>query len=307
MPRTARSPPRAAKKQVINQENDSASSTLDKSPVSVPQRSKRPRAEFSPGNDFSILRDEIKNMLAEWKTEQDAALSKLISEVSDLKLQNIKVQKTFLDIEKAVEFMSSKYEDFSKKIQEFDKEREGLHNYILNLESKIQDLQSNSRLSTLEVRNVPNNDKETTQDLISVVCSIGQVLKADISPSEIRDIYRGPGKPDTNKAIIVDLTSVLKKNQVISSIRLFNRNKPIPEKFNSGHIGRPGQTVPIFIDEHLPYSVKKLFLLCRNFTKQNDYKYCWSNNGRIFIRKNNESRAILIKSEKCLQNLEPQK
>lgn len=301
MPRTARSPPKAAPKKV----SADPEATKNKTPENISQAAKRPRAECSPGNEFLQLKEEIKQMLADWKLEQDSALTKLISEMSDLKAQNFQLQKSFLDVEKSMEFMSSKYEDFSNKMKDISKERDELRSYVLSLESRIQDIQSVSRSSSVEIRNIPNNDKETQQDLISIVCGIGKTLNVDVSPGEIRDIYRGPGKPEKNRALAVEFHSVLKKKHFLAAVREFNRGKPMPEKLNSSHYGRSGQSIPIYIDEHLPYSAKKLFYEARNYAKQHNFKYCWTNDGKIFLRKDNGQKAINIKSAKCLQSLVP--
>lgn len=303
MPRTNRTPPSGGVMR-SNSKSDATGNPTPQSPDNIAQRSKRPRAECSPASDLSQFREEIKNMLAEWKSDQDNVLTKLVSELSDLKAQNVKIQKSYLEIEKSIEFMSSKYEEFFKQIIEFEKERKELKDYILNLETKIQDLQNKSRPSVLEIRNVPKKDDETLQDLINVVCKVGKTVKMDISPTELRDIYRAPGKPDTNSAIIADFTSVITKSQYLSNVRQYNKERAPSEKLTSGQVGLPGKSAPIYVDEHLPNSMKKLFYLVRTFAKQNNYRFCWTTNGRIFLRKEIGSKAINITSEKCLRNLE---
>ncbi|CAG9098310.1 unnamed protein product [Plutella xylostella] len=242
MPRTNRTPPSGGVMR-SNSKSDATGNPTPQSPDNIAQRSKRPRAECSPASDLSQFREEIKNMLAEWKSDQDNVLTKLVSELSDLKAQNVKIQKSYLEIEKSIEFMSSKYEEFFKQIIEFEKERKELKDYILNLETKIQDLQNKSRPSVLEIRNVPKKDDETLQDLINVVCKVGKTVKMDISPTELRDIYRAPGKPDTNSAIIADFTSVITKSQYLSNVRQYNKERAPSEKLTSGQVGLPDSLV----------------------------------------------------------------
>jgi putative hemolysin len=57
----------------------------------------------------------------------------------------------------------------------------------------------------------------------------------------------------------------------------------------------------IYVNEHLTASNKNLFWLARN-TKQLGYKYCWTKGGKIFIRKDEESRVIRVTKTSDIPN-----
>lgn len=119
----------------------------------VSQRHKRPREASE--EKLSEFKDEIKNMLEEWKCSQNSLLNKLVSELAEIKRQNTQIKKSNEDIEKALDFMNAHYEDLNKKIAVLEKERKDNQIYIAELESKVEDLHRNSKASVIEIRNVP--------------------------------------------------------------------------------------------------------------------------------------------------------
>jgi len=49
---------------------------------------------------------------------------------------------------------------------------------------------------------------------------------------------------------------------------------------------------------------KQLFYLANDKRKRFGWKYIWTNNGRIHLRQNNDSKAIIIRHEKDLEQIE---
>lgn len=164
------------------------------------------------------------------------------------------------------------------------------------------DIQCLSRPASVEIKNIPSNEKETHTDLMNVVQNIGKAAKFNIQQSEVRDVYRIPGK-QTPKSIFVEFNSVHTKQELLTSIRSFNKDKKIPEKLNTTHISISGTSEPVYVGEYLPPSVRKLFFLARQFAKEHKYRFCWITNGRILLRKEIGDKHIQIISEETLSNL----
>lgn len=179
--------------------NSSKNRELEGDRYNVKNRPKRARvnSSSSPKNDLADFKDDIMHMLTTWKSEQDNKLSKLAADMSELKRQNSNIQKSNSEIEKSIEFMSLKYEEFNKHLENLEKERSENRKCILDLEKKLQDLQGFSRSSAIEIRNVPMAENESYENLTSLVCDLGKLVKAGINPADIRDLYRLPSKPGT--------------------------------------------------------------------------------------------------------------
>ncbi|KAI8440616.1 hypothetical protein MSG28_001835 [Choristoneura fumiferana] len=272
-------------------------------------------AASSSTNELSKFRDDIKKMLHSWKNEQEnnfkhilseqnVHMSKLTADLAELKTQNSAIHKTNQEIEKCLAFVNQQYEDMKLQIVILQKEKREYLNTIQDLEKKITDIQQSSRSAAIEIRNVPANERETTTDLAQIVSSIGNILS--VSTSGVRDIYRIPGKPGTNKPIVAEFNSVETKNKVVAAAKTYNRAHHGEERLNTTNIGFQNKPQPIYISEHLPSSVKKIFYLAREFAKVNKYQFCWSANGKVFLRKEQGAKHIVVKSANFLSELQNQ-
>lgn len=253
--------------------------------------------------EFSEFKKEIKNMISTFMSSNEAERSRLQKDVADIKTNIKEISTTNSEIEKSIDFISNRFDDIARKVETLEQASTINRQQIQVLEDKLENLQRNSSKATVEIRNVPAKDKETNDDLIPIIIKTGKALQMDIQPSEIRDAFRIPGKSDSNKTIIAEFSTVPRKIKFLQAARDFNGKRTKDEKLNSGHLGLEGKKSPIFISEHLTSLSKKLFYLAREFSKINDYKYCWTSNGRVFIRKEDKSKQIIIKSEKCLLDL----
>lgn len=282
---------------------------VNTAPRTKPLRPKSPPNKLT--SDFEEFKIEIRNLLKEQQeyltktaTEQSTQLKLLISEIAELKSQNNSLQKSFTEIDKAVSFINKQYEDISKQIELLEKEKRSYRDSIQYLETKLQDLQQLSRSSTIEIRNVPNTEKESTADLTTIIGKLGTTINMPVDKTLVRDIYRLPGKPGTVRPIVVEFTNVETKNQMISSVRKFNKDHPNEDRLSTVSIGLTGDRRPIYVAECLPASTRKLFFMAREFSKRMEYKFCWTANGNIFIRKEEGAKHHLIKSEQSLTDLQ---
>lgn len=263
------------------------------------------------------LKDEITKMFKNFKTELDAKLNdicdkqnllitKLSTDICELKIQTTKIQTSNDEIVQSMSFINNQYEELKMGLENLHKERAEQRKCIENIEKKVQDLQLKSRSSCIEIRNITPSEKETSSDLINTVCTIGKVVGTTVTPTDFRDIYRIPGKPGLTRPIVAEFQSVQMKHKTLSAVRDFNNSrKAVVDKLNTELIGIPGKKQAVYIADHLPASLKKLFFQSREFAKQHGYQFCWTSNGNIFIRKAHGEKQIIISSEQSLMDLKP--
>jgi hypothetical protein len=170
------------------------------------------------------------------------------------------------------------------------------------LETQIQDIHLQTRSATIEIRNVPYFENEKFESLLSVLTSICKKMNLTLAPGDIRDIYRLPGKPGTTRPVVAEFTCVNTRNDLMSRVRRYNKEKPTLEKLNTQTIGISGTKQPIYIDEHLAPSQRKLMFETRQFAKKHNYS-CWHSHGRILLRLNTTDKPIIIRSQECLSDL----
>ena len=313
-----RSPPKTPQSR---SESDITTALLQNDYVNT-NRSKRPREANSPQSETRLTSKSLQEELAAWKTEQNdnmskflveqtSIMSKLASDISDIKTQNAQIQSSNAEIRKSniemiqsIEFMNRRFEDMKKEVEDLRRERQEQHHYIQRLEQKNSDLQRMSRGSGLELRNIPLENTENIDSLTKTVCNIGELVGLCIVESDFRDIYRLPGKPsasNTSRPIIAEFNTVKTKQALMSAIRSYNKGKGKENKLNTKLLGMPGERKPVYVEEQISAGTKKLFYQAREFAKQNSYKFCWTSNGNIFLRKTEGDKQILINSERCLQ------
>ncbi|KAJ8714230.1 hypothetical protein PYW08_007850 [Mythimna loreyi] len=254
-------------------------------------------------------------LLNSWKSELDAKFSdmwskqnsliaKLSTEILELKTQTSKINESNNEIVTSTAFINKQYEEIGSALDWLQKERLEQRKCLEKLERKVQDLQLKSRSSSIEVRNVPLKNNENSEDLTKTVTKIGEVVGISISAADLRDIYRLPGKDGSTRPIIVEFQTVQMKSNTLSAVREFNnKKKTVEEKLNTESINIQGKRQPVYVADYLPVSSKRLFHAAREFAKQEKFKYCWTSNGNIFLRKEHGDKQILISSDQCLLDL----
>lgn len=168
---------------------------------------------------------------------------------------------------------------------------------IQKLEERIEYLERNLNSPAIEIRNLPKKDKETTDDLKNILQATCKALNIELQAFEPKEIYRTENKTNDGP-IIVRFSSSITKNQVLSEVKKYNKRNP-GKKFNASLIGATNQ-MPVYISELLNQKTKKLFFISRKFAKENGIKYCWTANGKIFMRKTDGTRYVTIKMEEDL-------
>lgn len=238
--------------------------------------------------------DELKDL----KTEMRELFSSLSSSVSD-RFNEIKQQNT--ELKSSIQFISDQYDSLLAKLQSMEDERTKDKRAITLLEEKVETLERKMRATGIEIRNVPkissNSKPETKLEMCSLVKSLGQAVNVKLEESDIRDIYRINSSKDSTKPLIVELNSVIRKETLLSAIKIFNKNKNRNEKLNSTHLNIAGLATPIYVSETLTYKTQKLFFLAREFSRLNGYAYCWTSKGIVHLRKSEGHQLVRINTE----------
>lgn len=239
------------------------------------------------------LKEEFAQLLSNYKTDQDEKFTAVLKLMSEIKEQN-------LEIRKSMEYMSNKYDDLLSKVSSLEEERKHNLKYIATLESKIENIERYSRSSSLIIKNVYGKEIETKSDLIDIIMKTVRTLNIPMNEADVRDIYRISAKSEI-KPILVDFTSVLQRDNLIQAVKRYNQvNKN--NRLSTFSLNMKGESKPIFFNEYLSTKAQKLFYEAREFAKINDYAFCWSQKGRIFIRRRQGEKAIRIEREEDLKS-----
>lgn len=165
-------------------------------------------------------------------------------------------------------------------------------------------MQMGSRRANFDIKNVPRKNNETKEDLIDMVMCLSHSIDCKITKSDIKDIYRVRGKNSekTNTPIIIETSSTLLKTDILKMAKSFNIKHKI--KLSVKHLGiKTHEDTPVFITEHLTIKGSRLHFLSRDLAKSKAYRFCWTAYGRVYVRKDEHSPIITIRSEEQVHHL----
>lgn len=260
--------------------------------VEVPlNRGKRRREENEDSNS------DIKCFISSLMAEQQKEIKKIGIVLTE-------VRETNKNIENSIAFLTAQNEEFKNKIEKLEKQAERDKEYILNLENKIEDLQISSRKSNFEIKNVPKGMGETKEELVDMVLQLSNTVNCKIEKNDIKDIYRirNKKKEVRNTPIIVETSSTILKTEFLQ--RCKNYNIKHKTKLTAKHVGnRTNPDTPIFVSEQLTAKRSRLYFLARDLVKNKKFKYCWTAFGKVYLRKDENSRIITITSETQIHQL----
>lgn len=298
MPKTLRSPTHCS-----NSDSDIAKSVKESAKLTRKDKRRRISGGADDSDPISALRNEMRELFEALQTNQTARLDKLDSRITEISSNISFVQNTNQEIEKAVDLVSVKLSTIESTISKLETDRKELHYQLSVLDEKCEVMERNVRKTCVEIRNVPKRPNEKKQDLYNSIHSLMGNLKIKTELSDIRDVYRLPIKA-TNEttSVIVEYTNTLFKGEVLEAAKKFNRSS-MGNQLNSTHLGFESTRTTVYLSEYLTTRSKKLYFLARNFAKAEKYAYCWSSNGKIYLRKKEGDRYTLIKNEEQLVGL----
>ncbi|CAH0402611.1 unnamed protein product [Chilo suppressalis] len=252
--------------------------------------SKRQKRTFDDTNEQQI--SSISEMTALFNDKFELLNNAMLT----IMTQNQEINQTVKDI-------SSKHEQLLTKLNILERENSVYKQKLNILENKLDTLERHTRCTTMEVRNIPKQEKETRAVLVSIIKQIGLQLNPDksINDSDIRDIFR-----NKSEAVIVDFSTVSQKENLILQYKSFNklrRQKKEP-LFNTEHINLLGSPCPIFVSEYLTTKARRLFYLARANVKNKKLAAAWTSYGKIYIKKEEDSPPIRIDDESDLPKLD---
>lgn len=208
---------------------------------------------------------------------------------------------TLKDLKISMEFLSGEYDRVQSelktceaKITSLTKENVKLSDTVRDISSRLSLMEQHSRENNLEINGIPENNSE---NLVSIMKQLTNTLSVSLSENDIVMCTRVRKLDPNNKkprAIIVKLPSTRARDNMLAAVAKFNKSNPT-EKLHTGHLGYGGAKAPVFLSEHLSPHLKILHAQSRQKAREKGYKYVWIRNGRIFIRKDENSPAQQVK------------
>ncbi|KAL4718093.1 hypothetical protein ACJJTC_015311 [Scirpophaga incertulas] len=246
-------------------------------------------------------------IIQEYSTNISTKIDSLTSSIrSDLKT----VKEEMSDMKGSMEFMNSKFESLLKEhaetkeaMTELQRENTALHSTVKDLNARVNALEQSARSNNVEIQCVPERKNE---NLVQMITQLSSVIKYNIKHEQILNCTRiakiKPNSPRP-KSIVVQFISKKIRDEFLAASITFNRNKSIQDKLNSSHLGLNGEKSPIFIVDHLSPLNKTLHAAARAVGREKGFKHVWVRNGRIFMRRTDDSDYIFVRDMDSLNSI----
>lgn len=257
--------------------------------------------------DAKVTRSKSKKIIlsdSESEREEEEDMNQVMKALfTDFKKE---IKKELKEFEKSMNFNSNKLDDVLEKLNDMEcdikkinekqnmleAENENLKLKIKHLENSIDDIEQYSRNKNIQVDGIPVQKDENLREMIQ---ELSKKIDVNIKKEDIDAIHRVPTRSTKNpEPIIVQFLTRQMKEDIIAKSRGSN--------LNTNDLGM-NCSKTIYINDHLSKTKKQLMYEARQLKKSKEYKFIWSRNGKIFVRKTETSNIININTFDDLQKI----
>lgn len=208
---------------------------------------------------------------------------------------------TIADLVKSVKFMSEQFDNFNSKLKEIMsniKILQGENKLVKEQNIKLSEEVSNlsKRINQLEQKSLENNveilgvQEEKNENCVEILNNIASKLNVSLS---VCSAYRTfSSQSNKHRKIVAILDSKEHKYKLITEARKL--------KLNAHNLNTEWASENIYINEQMTQSNKYIFFKARAAARELGYKFIWFKNSKIFVKKDETSKALLIGDEKAL-------
>ena len=228
--------------------------------------------------------DLIKNIKEE--------VSQIIDSQNFLNEEHSKQKTVIENVRKIGDKMMKRDTDREKELQITKEKMKEYQRDLINTQHQLNDLEQYGRRNMVDIKGIPFSPKENTDKIVK---KIGALMSVDIDLEDIEISHRTSSLESAS--IIVKFQSRRKRNEFwLSRKKLFDKNL--------GDIGFSTDR-KFYIGESLTPRNGHLFKMVRDrLVRTKLYRYAWTHNGVIFVKEDEGSQKIIIKSVSDIERLE---
>lgn len=227
--------------------------------------------------------------------EINAKLSKM--DVLETKLDALMtLHATVEKIEKSVQFLSDKYDDFNKTIVKQDKEIGDLRrrlevvekshtpSTISKLQQEINELDQYSRRQNMEIHGlIPHVGENLLVELNKIA---SQLELPELRENDLEGLHRLPIKENKDPVIIVRFSTRKLKASWFEKRQMLRQKLPELKFF-----------------DNLTTTNRHLLWLAKGTAKEKNYMFAWASQGTVLVKKQPNGRIIKIRCEDDLNKI----
>ena len=234
----------------------------------------------------------VAQAIAVWKKEYQLEIETLRAEVIEIKENQAFIcsqyDKLKAEYDKLIEVNTLQKEEIS----DLKSQAAALETQEIKDSIKVDELEQYGRRQNLEIVGAPEKEDENTN---AIVLEVAKMLDVDIMSSHISTSHCLPKKTSSSRnnssssPIIVRFTSRDIRNQIFAN----RKNARFVDLKNFS----VSDNKNIFVNENLIPTRKQLFWKTKQQVKNNSWKYIWTHNGNVFVKKDDNASITAIKNE----------
>lgn len=262
-------------------------------------------------NPSEIRIDDIKLCAlinAEVTRVLESTLPIIINKSLEAKLQPI--LQNLNELTDSVKFLDKKYDEILEQVRSREEDikalkssNEQLQTTVTDLSSRLSNLEQNLREANIEIHGLPEFKNE---NLPQTIIRIGEVISHPIKDDDILACFRvakKDSKSERPRTVVAKFRSARCRDSILAAVLSYNKTNKL-DKLNTSAIGIGGEKAAVFISEHLSPDKKALQAAARIKARELLYKFVWSKNGKIYMRKTPDTQAIPIHNMESLNSLQ---
>lgn len=247
--------------------------------------------EISNMHEDFVLRSEITSIM---RNELRAVIRNILDEeFTRIKSQLQEFQKSLSHINLQFDKAISDVKLCMENTQQLQSENILLKKKVNDMELRLSQVEQDARQNNIEIHCLPEHKQE---NLLKTVTQLSSVVSYPITENDILSCNRVQKLNSTSKmprTVICKLSNKLKRDNLLAAVLTYNKANP-KQKLNTKLLGYGNIESPVYVSEHLTPSNKALHAQTRIKAKEKQYKYVWVRNGKIFVRKDETSPALVI-------------
>ncbi|XP_039287925.1 uncharacterized protein LOC120352236 [Nilaparvata lugens] len=210
------------------------------------------------------------------------------------------IKKMELELGKSIESCHQAINDINKKFDEQNKqistcltnidklstEVASLRKENAELKERVEDMEQYSRSNMLEINGIP---KKQDEDVTEIICRMSEALGHKIKADAIDICHRLKQRNENLPPPIVVKFVRRTDKQVI-----LNKRK-VTRQFSTKQMGETTDH-PVYANESLAPTRRRIFTMAREIFKRGDIKYLWIKEGKILARKEDGTPVIELKN-----------
>ena len=231
------------------------------------------------------------------------ALMKIQADVTTILNDNQELRKDVENLKTSMQFHAEMVDALKTQNEKLVTTNNALHSEVFDLGKRVQTLEYEhdaleqyTRKFNIEIHGIPEYEGENLQD---IVIKTGQRMSVDVITEDIDIVHRLYRKSPAIKPIIIRFTTYKKRREFYKS-RFNLKEANTTEIIGSTQGDTEGR---IFINENLTQYRQEILAKARKMKRANKIYRVWTVDGKIFVRKTEESRPRRISEVWDLEEL----